>query len=136
MGHLGPQGAVFSSAPQGSSSQMTMDDAITPSDELYSQSSVQDYLPFVGSSPPGEVQDAAQSRVVTHEQNPTTQAAQRRLQKALEKKEKDRVNKQNHRSRNAEDFERICDLLNIPLKPKNRLAHRSECLCTRPHLEY
>jgi hypothetical protein len=132
MDRLGPQGAVFSSAPQGSLSQMTIDPAFSPSDELYSQSMVQDHLPF----PSGQVQDAAQSNVVTHGQNATTQAAQRREQKAREKKEKDKVNKRGHRSRNDQDNERICNLLEIPLKPKNRLAHRSECLCIRPPLEY
>ena len=136
MDHLGPQGALFSSASQGSSSQMTIGPAISPSDELYSQSRVQDYSPYVRSFPPGQVQDAAQSHVVTHGQNAATPAAQRREQKVREKKEKDRVNKQNHRSRNAQDFESICALLDIPLKPKNTLAHRSECLCIRPRLEY
>ncbi|KAN0102352.1 hypothetical protein V8E52_012031 [Russula decolorans] len=126
MDHFGPQEAVFSSASQGSSSQMTIGSAISPSDELYSQSRVpvQDCLPYVRSSPPGQVQDVARSHVVTHGQNAATQAAQRREQKAREKKEKDRINKKNHRSRNGEDFERICALLDIPLEPKNRLAHR------------
>ncbi|KAF8487710.1 hypothetical protein F5888DRAFT_1804779 [Russula emetica] len=124
MDHLGPQGALFSSAPQGSSSQMTIGPAFGPSDESYSQSRVQDYLPYVTSFPPGQVQDAAQSHLATHGQNATTQASKRREQKAQEKKEKDRVNKRDHRSRNAEDFQRICALLDIPLKPKNRLAHR------------
>ena len=128
MDHLGPQGALFSSDSQGSSSQMNIGPAFSPSDELCSQ----DYLPYVGSLPPGQVQDAAQSHVMTHGQNATTQAAQRREQKAREKKEKDRVNKRGHRSRNAQDFESICALLDIPLKPKNRVAHRSECLGIRP----
>jgi hypothetical protein len=136
MGHLGPQGAVFSSAPQGSSSQMTIGPAFSPSDQLDLQSGVQDDLPYVESFPPGQVQDAAQSHVVTHGQNAATQVAQQREQKAREKKEKDRVNKRNHRSRNAQDFESICALLEIPLKPKNRLAHRSECLCIHPRPQY
>jgi hypothetical protein len=136
MDHLGPRGAHFSPASQGTSSQMSIGPAFSPSDELCSQSRVQDYLPHVRSLPPGQVQDAVQSDVMTHGQNATTQAAQRREQKAREKKEKDRVNKRGHRSRNAEDFERICALLDIPLKPKNRLAHRSECFCIRPRLEY
>jgi hypothetical protein len=134
MDHLGPQGALFSSAPQGSLSQMTIGPAFSPSDELYLQSTMQDYLPHVRSLPSGQVQGAAQNHVVTHGQNATTQAAQRHEQKAREKKEKDRVNKRGHRSRNAQDLERICDLLDIPLKPKNRLAHRSECLCIHPRL--
>jgi hypothetical protein len=113
---------------------MTIGPAFSPSDVLYSQSRVQGYLhsPFS----PRQVQDAAQSQVVTHGQNATTQASQRREQKVQEKKEKDRVNKRGHRSRNAKDFERICALLDISLKPKNRLAHRSECLCIHPRLEY
>jgi hypothetical protein len=115
---------------------MTIGPAISPSDQLDLQSGVQDYLPYVRSFPPGQVQDAAQNHVVTHGQNAATQAAQRREQKAREKKEKDKVNKRGHRSRNAQDFERICALLDIPLKPKNRLAHRSECLCIHPRLEY
>jgi hypothetical protein len=136
--YFGPQGAVFSPASQGSSSQMTIGTAISPSDESYSQSRVpvQDCLPYVRLSSPGQVQDVARSDEVTHGQNAATQAAQRREQKAREKKEKDRINKKNHRFRNGEDFERICALLDIPLEPKNRLAHRSECLCTRPRLEY
>ena len=136
MDHLGPQEALFSPASQGSSSQMTVGPVISPSDELYSQPRVDDHLPYVRSFPPGQVQDAAQSHVMTHEQNAPTQAAQRREQKAREKKAKDKINKQGHRSRNAEDNESICALLDIPLKPKNRLAHRSECLCIRPRPEY
>jgi hypothetical protein len=135
MNHLDPQGALFSSAPQGSSSQ-TIDPAFSSSGELYSPSGGRDILPYATSFPPGQVQDAAQSNVVTHGPNVSTQASQLREQKAREKKKKDKLNKRDHRSRNAQDFERICALLQIPLKPKNWLAHRSKSLCIQPCPEY
>jgi hypothetical protein len=132
MNHLGPRGALFSNAPQRSTPQ-TIDPAFLPSGELLSM--VQDFLPYATSFP-GQAQDAAQSHVMTHEPNAATQASQLREQKAQEKKNKDKLNKRDHRSRNAEDFQRICALLNISLKPKNWLAHRSKCLCIQPRLEY
>ena len=134
MDHLGSGGVLFPSAAQGSPSQM-IEPAFSPSGELYSPSMVQDFPPYATSFPPGQVQDA-QSHVVTHGPNTTTRASQLRQQKAQEKKEKDKLNKRDHRSRNAEDFKSICALLKIPLKPKNWLAHRSKCLYIQPRLEY
>ena len=45
------------------------------------------------------------------------------------KREQDRVRKRVHRDNDKQDYEKICNLLNIKLEPKNNLAHRSECLC-------
>ena len=134
MNHLGFGGALFPSAAQGSPSQM-IEPAFSPSGELYSPSMAQDFLPYATSFSSGQAQNA-QSHVMTHGPNATTQASQLHEQKAQEKKEKDKLNKRDHRSRNAEDFKSICALLRIPLKPKNWLAHRSECLCIQPRLEY
>ena len=137
MNHSGPQGAFFSTAPQVSSSQ-AIDPAFSPSGDLYSPSRVQNLPPYATSFARGQVQDAAQSHVVTHAPNATTQAPQLREQKAQEKKAKDKLNKRDHRARNAQDFQSICALLQIPLKPKNWLPHRSKssCQCIQPYPEY
>ena len=125
--YLGSRGTFFSPTSQGPSLQ-TIDPAFPPSGELCSPSMMQDFIPYATSRPPGQVHDSTQSHMGTHRPNTTTHASQLREKKAEGKKEKDRLNKRDHRSRNAEDFWRICALLKIPLKPKNWLAHRSKCL--------
>lgn len=129
MDHLGPHGALFSSAPQGSSSQMTIDPAFSPSDELYSQCRVQ-YLPYVTSIPPGQVQDAAQSHVVTQEQNTTAQKAPwQHEQRVQKKRKKDKERKHDTRLNDNQAYTRVCELLEIEQAPKNSLSQRSECSC-------
>jgi hypothetical protein len=82
MDQLGPQGVLSSSAPQGSASRMTVNPAFSPSDELYSQSKVQDHLPYATSFPPEQVQD----NMVAQEQNTTTQTASLQHVRAERKK--------------------------------------------------
>ena len=87
-------------------------------------------------SPHEHAEVAAQSPVVTQGQSITTQASQQRVQKAREKREKDRERKRTQRSRNAEDYEKICNLLKIPLDPKNTITHRSKCLFIHSRQKY
>jgi len=133
MDHLGPQGALFSSAPQGSSSQMTIDPAFSPADELYSQSKVQGYLPYVTSFPPRQVQpvqDAAQSHAVTQEQNTTAQTTSwQHEQRVQRKRMRDKERKHDTRLNDYQAYTRVCELLEIEQTPKNSLSQRSECSC-------
>ncbi len=106
------------------------------SDEWNSQSGAQDDHPPATMSSHGQVEGAAQSQGVTQGQDATTQVSQWRGQRSQEKKEKDKVRKRGYRSRNVEEYVKICDLLGIELDPinsevdpDNTLAHRSECLC-------
>jgi hypothetical protein len=49
--------------------------------------------------------------------------------KIREKRERDKNRKRDERSNIAQDNEKICELLDVPLTPKNTLANRSECQC-------
>ena len=127
MDHLGPQGALFSSVPQGSPSQMTIDPTFSPSGK---QSRVPDYPHYVTSFPPGQVQDPAQSRVVTQQQTTAAQIASWELeQKADRKRRKDKERKHDTRAHDDEAYTRVCELLEIEQTPKNSLSQRSECSC-------
>ena len=64
----------------------------------------------------------------SQEHRPTTEEASRRHEeKTRAKKERDKIRKRNERSDISQYQERICELLDIPLLPKNTLASRSEC---------
>ena len=80
------------------------------------------------------------SLAVTQEENRTTRGVspkreqqargkQDKERKLWEKKERDKNRKRVERSDTTQDYERIYRLLDISLKPKNTLAHRSEWLC-------
>jgi hypothetical protein len=135
MNHWVAQGVSGLSDPSGSSSMTTPDTSDSLSDEWNSQSGAQDdYLPATLSSH-GQVEGDPQSQAVTQGQDATTQVSQRRGQRSPKKREKDKVRKRGYRSRNVEEYVKICDLLGIELDPinsevdpNNTLAHRSECL--------
>ena len=120
--HSEAQGTSGSSDPRRLSPTMIVDFS-SPSGELSSESLAHNYP----SSPHGHAEGTAHPGL-----NAATQTSQRRERK----KEKDKTRKRNQRSRKAQDEQRICDLLEIRLKPKNTLAHRSECLCIHRRLEY
>jgi hypothetical protein len=65
---------------------------------------------------------------VTPEREQQARAKQEKERKLREKKERDKNRKRDERSDNAQDHEKICRLLDIPLTPKKTLAKRSECL--------
>lgn len=130
MDHLGSQRALLSSVPQGSSSQMTIDPTFSPSGELYLQSRVPDCPRYVTSFPSGQVQDPAQSHVVTQQQTTTAQIASwESEQKAQRKRRKDKDRKHDTRAHDNEAYTRVCELLEIEQTPKNSLSQRSECSC-------
>ena len=58
--------------------------------------------------------------------------AQTATTRKLTKKERDKVNKRAQRSKDREDFEKICNLLKIPLAPRSDLVFRSK----RLHFHY
>lgn len=109
---------------------MTIDPTFYPSDELYSQSRVQDYLPYATLVPPGQVQDAAQSRVGTQEQNTTAQKASWQYEERVQRKRrKDKERKHDTRLNDDQAYTRVCEVLEIEQTPKNSLSQRSECSC-------
>ena len=129
MDHLGPQGALLSSDPQGSSSQMTIDPGFSSSDEQFR---LQGYprSPNAISFPPGQVQDATQSHVVTQEQNATTQnASWQREQRVQRKRRRDKERILGVRLNDDQAYTRVCELLDIDQLPKASLSQRSECSC-------
>jgi DNA repair ATPase RecN len=78
---------------------------------------------------PGQVEGAALDLVAIQGQIATTQeASSERERKILEKKERDKARKRTERHKDAQDYARICELLEISLTPRSSLAHRSECL--------
>ena len=109
---------------------MTIDPAFSPgpSDGLYSQPGVQDYPTYVTLLPPGQMQDAAQSQVVTQEQNTTTQKVPRQHeQREQRRRRKDKERKHTNRAYDDQAYTRVCELLEIGQTPKNSLSQRSEC---------
>jgi hypothetical protein len=90
---------------------------------------VQNDYPYATSSPHEQVEGAAQGQYAT-----TREAFGKRERKAV-KKEKDKERKRDERFNDDRVYARICELLEIESKPKNRLANRSECLCNSSSLE-
>jgi hypothetical protein len=131
-GHLGAQGASCSSNLPRPSLTTNTNTSSSLFGALSSQSGAQEDYPHATLSPYEHAEVATQSPVVTKGQSAITQASQWRFQKAQEKREKDKARKRTQRSSSAQDYEKICNLLKIPLKPKNTIAHRSECLCIHP----
>ena len=111
-----------------------MDAGTSPllSAESYAEYGVQDHFPDATSFPPGQVEGATLNLVATQGQNATAQEALQREQKILEKRERDKAKKKIDRDNDAVAYARICELLKIPLTPRNTLANRSECLCIHP----
>ena len=65
--------------------------------------------------------------MVTRGQNATAQeASSQREQKGQGKRAKDRERKKAERSNDKRAYERICELLEISMSPRNTLADRSE----------
>jgi hypothetical protein len=123
---------LSSSAPPGSSSTMIANSS--SSAESYTQPGVQeDYASF----PLGQVGSTSEDFVTTQGQIATAQetsfSRERRIQR---KKDMDKARKRVDRSNDDQDYERICELLNISLTPKKSRAHRSECLWIHPHRRY
>jgi hypothetical protein len=155
LSRLSPQGIYGVSVPSAppESSLHTMFAGTSPS--LYVESYTQSGLQGNHASPScGQVESITHNVVATQGQIATTQevsfSRERRVQRKKEKgkarvnmtdkirkkeqdkarkREQDRVRKRVHRDSDKQDYEKICDLLNIKLEPNNNLAHRSECLC-------
>lgn len=81
-------------------------------------------------SPRDQVPVFPPSPLEMQEPNEGTQGeSQKHAPKRQKKKERDRERKRTERSNTSQDYEKICELLNVPLNPKKTLASRSECLC-------
>lgn len=97
----------------------------SPSAESYTQSKVQNN--YATSFLLEQMANTTLSPVVTQGQNATTQEVSgQRGRKDEMKRERDRTRKQAERYNNKRDYAKICKLLEIPVKPDNTLAHRSE----------
>ena len=127
--------------------------------ESYTPSGLQDNYTESTSLPCGPVESTTENAMTTQGQITTTQEAsrgrkvQRRKEKGkarvnmtdkitkkeqdkARKREQDKARKRVDRDNDEQDYKEICDLLNINLKPKNKLAHRSECSCIHPRWRY
>ena len=107
----------------------------------YTQSEMEDNYADLASFPCRQVEGMTENLSAIQGQIPMTHEAsfsrERKVQRKKvaskgRKKEKDKERKRFDRYEDEQDHEKICDLLNIKLKPKNKLAHRSECLCIHP----
>ncbi len=127
--HWGAQEASGFSDPSGSSYMTTPDTPYSLSDEWNSQSGMQDDYPLTTLYSLGKVEGAAQSQAVTHGQDATTQA-QRREQRARKKREKDRERKEAERKYDDQVYARVCKLLEIASKLKNKRSKQSDCVFT------
>ena len=127
---------LSNSAPPESSSTMIAGSSTSISAEPYTQPGVQDDYDLT-SFPLGQVGSTSEDLVTTQGQIATAQersfSRARRIQR---KKEMDKARKRVDRSNDDQDYARICELLNISLRPKKTRAHRSECLWTLPHWRY
>jgi len=117
-------GVPVYSAPPESSTTMIASPSSSPSVESYTQPGVQDDYADLTSFSLGQVGSTLEV-VATQGQIATAQEAsssrERRVQK---KKEMDMARKRLDRSNDDQDYERICELLNISLTPKKTRAHR------------
>lgn len=105
-------------------------DHLGPQGVMYSQTGMQRYLPYGTLFPPGQVQDATQSHVVTQEQNMITQnVSWQNEQRVQRKRRKDKERKHDVHRNDDQAYMRVCELLEIDQTPKNSLSQRSECLC-------
>ena len=127
--------------------------------ESYTPSGLQDNYTESTSLPCGPVESTTENAMTTQGQITTTQEASRgrKVQRKSEKgearkkvtdrirkkeqdkarkREQDKIRKRVDRDSDEQDYGEICDLLNIKLKPKNKLAHRSEYLYIHPRRRY
>ena len=113
--------------------------------ESYTQSGMEDNYADLASFPCGQVEGITENLSAIQGQIAMTDEAsfsrERKVQRKkvtgkARKKELDKERKRADRCEDEQDHEKICDLLNIKLKPKNKLAHRSECLCIHPRRKY
>lgn len=105
--------------------------------EPYQESGEQNDYADATSFPSAQMEGAALDLVAIQGQIATTQeASSHRERKILDKKERDKARKRTERHKDAQDYARICELLEIALTPRSSLAHRSECLCIHPRPRY
>lgn len=107
------------------------------SSELEPPSRVKDdYFCAISSS--GQVEGPTESVAIQVQNSTTQEASFRREQKVQVKKEKDKERKRRERSKDERAYTRICQLLDIKLRPRSTLADRSECfgLCIHPYWGY
>jgi hypothetical protein len=102
----------------------------SPSTESYGQSGEQDDYPDATSFPCGQVEGTTLGLVVveTQGQSAPTQKAPRKRQQNLQKQLKKRKDMERKRAQRFDDgktFEKICELLKIPARPKKTLVCRS-----------
>ena len=133
--HSSPQdicgfSGLSASPPAESYSEISSDILSSPSTESYGQSGEQDDYPDPTSFPRGQVEGTTLGLVVveTQGQSAPTQKAPRKRQQNLQKqlkKRKDMERKRAQRSDDGKTFEKICELLKIPARPKKTLVCRS-----------
>jgi hypothetical protein len=80
--------------------------------------------------------EASFSRERKVQRKNVNEKARKKVTGKARKKEQDMERKRADRYEDEQDHEKICNLLNIEMKPKNKLAHRSECLCIHPRRMY
>lgn len=81
---------------------------------------------------PGQVEGVAPNLVEIQGQ----EASLQRERKFIEKRERDKARKKIERRKDADDYARICEVLDISLTPRSTLAHRSEFLCIHSRRRY
>ena len=119
-------GHGVSASPESSSSMIA--NASSSSTELYAQSRMQDDYVGATSFPRGQV-DSTTLGATTQRQSAATRKTFWKRQQKQRKNERDKVRKRIQRSDDDQYFAMICELLDIPLGPKNTLVRRSEYLC-------
>jgi hypothetical protein len=151
--------SILSVPPESSSHTMIAGSSSSLSVESYTQFGLEGNYAESTSLPCGPVENTTENVMATQGQITTTQEAshERKVQRKNEKdkarkkvtdrmrkkeqdkarkREQDKARKWVDRDNDEQDYGEICDLLNIELKPKNKLARRSECLCIHPRLRY
>jgi hypothetical protein len=133
--HISPQdiyGVSGLSASPVSSSETTADILSSPSTDSYGQTGEQDSDDYADamSFPRRQVEGTTLGLVVveTQGQSATTQKAPRKRQQNLQKQLKKRKDMERKRAQRFDDgktFEKICELLKIPARPKKTLVCRS-----------
>ena len=100
--------------------------------ESYPKSGMQDDHADATLFFPGQVEGVAPNLVAIQGQ----EASLQRERKILEKRERDKERKKIERRKDADDYARICEVLNISLTPRSTLAHRSESLFVHSRWRY
>jgi hypothetical protein len=135
--------SMLSAPPESPSHTMFAGTSSSLSVESYTQSRLEDNYADLTSFPCGQVESITENLPAIQGQIATTYEAsfsrERKVQRKkvnekarkkvtgkARKKEQDKARKRADRYEDEQDHEEICNLLNINLKPKNKLAHRSE----------